>query len=55
MFADSPELDEINVLIVDEVHERSVHVDLLLTNVKNLLREGRRNRKEQRTRCCRLP
>ena len=42
MFADSPELDEINVLIVDEVHERSVHVDLLLTNVKNLLREGRR-------------
>jgi len=42
MLKEDPDLQDVNFIIVDEVHERSVHVDLLLTHLRGLIARGAR-------------
>lgn len=41
-FINDPLLEEFNVLIIDEAHERKVQIDLILLFIKNLLMSGKR-------------
>ena len=42
LLVNDPYLDNYNIIIIDEVHERKVQIDIILAMIKNIIKSGKR-------------